>query len=72
MDARINPRVLKRRRYRQRQKLGIIVAPVEVDEQLLNLLINNGWLREEDSSDRPSVGYAIAHMLASLKTSRDR
>jgi hypothetical protein len=67
MDARLNPRVLKRRRYRLRQKLGIIVAPVEIDEIILQTLITAGWLRDVDSADRRLVGEAIKRLLTSLR-----
>ena len=55
---------LAQRRYRQTKKDHAIIAPVKVDELLLNYLIDDvRWLKESESRDRKKVGEAIARGL---------
>jgi hypothetical protein len=50
----------RRRRLRQRRKQGIVVAPVEVDRDLLNFIIDRlHWLSEGEAQDRYAIGRAI-------------
>lgn len=51
------------RRYRERQKRGIAVVPVEVCTEDLWALIDKGVLDIDDSEDRMAVADAIKKSL---------
>ena len=53
----------RQRRLRDRQKRGAFVAPVEVSEDIAAMLIELGWLRGDDASDRECAGLAIQTLL---------
>ena len=55
--------VARRRRYRQRQRDGRAVAPVEFDAAVVDFLVRTAWLPPDEISDRSAVGKAIAAML---------
>lgn len=56
--------------HRERRERGILcVVPVEVSEQLVRRLINEGWLEGQDQSgsvrvSRKEIGEALNEMLA--------
>lgn len=52
------------RRYRRRRALGLAMAPVEVDAEIIDLLVRLRWLRDEEAGDMEAVGKAIAVGLA--------
>jgi hypothetical protein len=54
----------RQRRFKVRQRAGIMVVPVEVDWRVLDLLIRMGWVKEEQASSPLLVGQAIAGRLA--------
>ena len=54
----------KQRRYRQRVASHEVIAPVRVNETLINFLIGTGWLAERDSHKRERIADAIARMIA--------
>ena len=54
----------RQRRYRQRVAKHQVVAPVPVDEAMINLVIKTNWLKERDARSRKAIGAAIARMLA--------
>jgi hypothetical protein len=56
------------RTYRRRIKAGLIVAPVEVDSAILDLLCRTGWLAESGASDKAAVGRAISEILRDAST----
>jgi len=51
-------------RFRQRQKRGVAIAPIEFDGQVIDWLIRLHWLDEGEACDRAAVGKAIGAMLA--------
>lgn len=51
------------RRYRERQKRGVAVVPVEVNAEDLWALIDAGVLDIDDSEDRTAVADAIKKSL---------
>ena len=51
------------REYRQRQRSGTIVVPVEIDADTVGFLIRTKWLVEADAADRRKIGLALAAML---------
>jgi hypothetical protein len=53
----------RRRRLRQRRKLQLVVAPVEVGCDVIDLLVKLQWLNERDAHDRQAIGRAITHGL---------
>jgi hypothetical protein len=57
----VNERV---RRHRERQRNGIVVAPVHVDENTISVLIRLHWLTERDSTDTRKVAQAVSAMIA--------
>jgi hypothetical protein len=50
-------------RHRRCLKAGIVVAPVEIDGAVLDMLIRLRWLVERDAADRGKIGEAVARML---------
>ena len=65
------PSTVRVKRLRERRSRGVImVAPVEVSEGGLGLLVSNGLLKEHQTRDRNAVGEAC---LAALEQwARDR
>jgi hypothetical protein len=57
----VNERV---RRHRERQRNGIVVAPVHVDENTIGVLIRLHWLAERDAGDTRKVATAVSAMIA--------
>ena len=49
----------KQRRYRRRQRDGVQVVPVEVDDGLLTDLIKSGLLVEAESEDAMKIAKAL-------------
>jgi hypothetical protein len=56
----VNERV---RRHRERQRAGIVVAPVHVDENTLSVLVRLGWLAERDSDNTTKIATAVSAMI---------
>ena len=56
----------RQRRYRQRQKFGLRVFPVVLDDADLARLIDNGWLDEREGLDSNCVASAIESLVESL------
>ena len=53
------PSTVRARRLRERRSRGVaMVAPVEVGEGGLGLLVSNGLLKEHQTRDRKAVGEA--------------
>ena len=53
------PSTARARRLRERRSRGVaMVAPVEVGEGGLGLLVSNGLLKEHETRDRKAVGEA--------------
>jgi deoxyribose-phosphate aldolase len=52
------------RRYRQRQRAGLAVYPVEVGADVLDMLVRLGWLADGEAGDAAQVSSAIAALLA--------
>ena len=53
------PSTIRARRLRERRAKGIVmVAPVEVGEGGVALLVSNGLLKEHETRDRKAVGAA--------------
>jgi hypothetical protein len=50
--------------YRRRLRRGAIVARVEVDAAIVDLLCRLRWLAEADAGDRRAVGAAVSKLLA--------
>ena len=53
------PSTVRARRLRERRSRGVaMVAPVEVGEGGIDILIRNGLLKEHETRDRKAVGEA--------------
>ncbi len=53
------PSTVRARRLRERRSRGVaMVAPVEVGEGGIDLLVNSGLLKEHETRDRKAVGAA--------------
>lgn len=57
----------RQRRYRQRQKYGLRVFPVVLDDADIERLIDAGWLEECEGLDSGCVANAIESLVESLK-----
>lgn len=64
--------VQRQRRLRQRQRDGMVVAPVLVGLPLVETLIALRWLDERESEDRTAIGSAIGAMLGELADARKK
>ena len=50
---------VRARRFRERRSRGVaMIAPVEVGEDGVALLVSNGLLKENETGDRKAVGEA--------------
>jgi hypothetical protein len=56
----------RQRRFRHRRRNGLVVAPVEVDGSILDLLIDARWLSETDAASSRLIGEAISRNLRLL------
>ncbi len=54
----------RQRRYRKRQCASISIAPVPVNEAMVEQLIANGHLSPKESENRQSIGQSILRVLA--------
>jgi hypothetical protein len=62
---------VRARRLRERRSRGIaMVAPVEVGEGGIELLVSNGLLKQHQISDRNAVGEACLAALEAWATGR--
>jgi len=62
---------LRARRLRERRSRGVVmVAPVEIGEGGVNLLVGNGLLKQHQVGDRHAVGAACLLALEEWATSR--
>ena len=53
------PSTTRIKRFRERRSRGVaLIAPVEVGEGGLGLLVSNGLLKEHETRDRKAVGAA--------------
>jgi len=53
------PSTVRARRLRERRSRGVVlVAPVEVGEGGIDLLVNSGLLKQHQTRDRKAVGEA--------------
>ncbi len=50
----------RQRRFRERRRRGVFVAPVEVTGEMVEALVERGDLDEAGARDLDSVGEAIA------------
>ena len=50
----------RQRRFRERRRRGVFVAPVEVTYEMVEALVKRGDLDEAGARDLDSVGEAIA------------
>jgi hypothetical protein len=57
----VNERV---RQHRARQRNGVVVAPVLVNEDTISVLIRLHWLSERDSTNTRKVAAAVSAMIA--------
>ena len=65
-------RAERQRRYRQRQKRGLRVVSVEVDDRSIELLIQTGLLSWREGLSNQSIAAAISHLVKSLAMGRKR
>ena len=54
----------RQRQYRARQQAGLTIAPVPVDEAMVEQLIADGHLSPEESENRQSIGRSIVTVLS--------
>lgn len=66
----LRPASVRQRRLRERQRLGLVVAPVPVSNDVIETLMTLRWLPVEKSEDRNSIGDAVARMLEELAASQ--
>jgi hypothetical protein len=47
-------------RYRERQRCGLRIVPTPIDLDMIQRLIELGYLLAEDANDRQAIGEALA------------
>jgi len=52
------------KRFRQRRKAGVAVAPVEYDAAVVDFLVRTHWLPPDELHDRASIGKALSAMVS--------
>jgi hypothetical protein len=58
----------RQRRYRQRQREGLVTLSVTVDEASITALLTSaGYLSPIRADDQGAIASALEHMLASIK-----
>jgi hypothetical protein len=63
--------IARSRRLRERRSRGVVmVAPVEVGEGGVDLLVRNGLLKQHRTGDRKAVGQACLGALEAWATGR--
>ncbi len=58
------------RRYRDRKLLGITIIRAQVDRQMVDWLVSNGWLMPCDAENKKEIRRALDHFLYSLPRSQ--
>ena len=56
----------RQRRYRQRQKRGLRVFCIELNDADIERLIGAGWLEEREGLDGSCIATAISSLVESL------
>ena len=59
----ISPTAARSKRYRERKREGVVVAPVEVEPEVLDALTFCLFLDEADRHDRAAIGAAVEELL---------
>lgn len=54
-------------RYHRRQRNGVVIVPVPVDEELLGILATLNWIPERQSTDKKAIARAIIGALKSIR-----
>ena len=54
-----SPGAVAQRGYRRRKKTGDVLATAEVPLRVVERLIEMGWLKDEDASDKKAIGAAL-------------
>ena len=57
---------LRSKRYRERRRDGILIAPVAVYEEDLDFLVQTGIIEDCDRADRAKIGKAVEELLTWL------
>ena len=65
-NRRLHTAAERQRRYRQRQKYGLRVFPVVLEDADIERLIDAGWLEECEGLDSGRVASAIENLVESL------
>ncbi len=60
------PASVRQQRLRMRQRRGEVVAPTPVSNDVIEALMDLGWLPPGRSESRQAIGAAIAAMLGDL------
>ena len=60
----------RQRLYRQRQRLGLRVFCIELNDADIERLIATGWLEEREGLDDLCIATAIADLVGSLEGAR--
>lgn len=61
-----SPTAIRSRRYRQRHRHGLMIVPVEVDQDVIDALVEYAFLDETDRCKRAKVADAIDLFLFTL------
>lgn len=70
--AALSPAAERQRRYRERARKGLVVAPAVVSPDLLSDLMRAGLLAEHDAGDATAIGRAVVEAAALRVTARGR
>ena len=57
--AQLSPAARRKAEHRERQRLGLLVVPLEIYRREVEQLIAGGWLAESDRDSRPAIAAAL-------------
>jgi hypothetical protein len=56
------------RQHRWRQRNGIVLAQVHVNEATIDVLVRLHWLAERDADDATKIAAAVSNMISDAST----
>ena len=62
----LSPTATRSRRHRARRQKGVVVAPIEVQPEVIDALVFCLFLEEADRHDRAAIGEAVNELLGLL------
>ncbi len=62
----LSPTAARSKRYRQRRREGVVIAPVQVAPEVVEALVTTGLITEAGTGNRAELGEAVEIFLFAL------